>query len=352
MSTKVLVVDDELEINELLGEYLGLEGIEYLQATTGQAGIHLAAREHPDAVILDLMLPDIDGFEVARAISMNRGTFDIPIIVLSCMCHDCDKEKAHQSGAMFFMNKPFLPDDLIAMVRRALEWKKGLGDRTASGTLMLGAGENGDGKCGAPISQMVADLFARTDLAEGDVAGIREAVETLEGWAKQWNAQHAEKSLLKVEYRIGAREGAANGRPAGMGSGGAGGTAGGANGNVPTVEWKLTEETPGMLAEAFFAEQPEGSGWSGPAGLLGWGAGALVARAHVPIAPPAKWMEVLAKTGAARFEKDSKAHVIRFSRLGTRPAADAPAGPVPVVEIDGTRFPTRLRDEALAAKRK
>ena len=66
MSTTVLVVEDDLEINELLGEYLGLENIKYLQATTGQGGIHQALSEHPDAIILDLMLPDIDGFEVAR----------------------------------------------------------------------------------------------------------------------------------------------------------------------------------------------------------------------------------------------------------------------------------------------
>ena len=60
MSTTVLVVEDDLEINELLGEYLSLENIKYLQATTGQAGIHQAASTHPDAMILDLMLPDIE----------------------------------------------------------------------------------------------------------------------------------------------------------------------------------------------------------------------------------------------------------------------------------------------------
>src|SRR5438045_3005881 len=102
MSTTVLVVEDDHEINELMGEYLGLEGINYLQALTGQAGIHLAGAQHPDAIILDLMLPDIDGFEVARAITSKRATFDIPIIVLSCMCQECDREKAVSAGALFF----------------------------------------------------------------------------------------------------------------------------------------------------------------------------------------------------------------------------------------------------------
>src|SRR4051812_26874642 len=68
VNTKVLVVEDDLEINELIGEYLALENIKYLQATTGQEGIHQAIATHPDAIILDLMLPDVDGFEVARAL--------------------------------------------------------------------------------------------------------------------------------------------------------------------------------------------------------------------------------------------------------------------------------------------
>jgi len=340
MSTKVLVIEDDLEINELLGEYLGLEGIQYLQATTGEAGIHIAGRDHPDAVILDLMLPDIDGFEVARTLAMHRATFDIPIIILSCMCQDCDKEKAFGSGAMFFMNKPFLPDDLITTVRQALEWKRNLTSRTPAGTLILGGSSQQD-ICSPAIGQMVADLFARTELTDAAVAQIREAMETMSAWGRQWNAAHTGKdgkATLNVEYRIGQRE----------------------KGIASAVEWKLSEDTPGMLAEAFFADQTEtnGSGnaaatsaWTTAAGLLGWGTSALATRQQPPIAPPPRWLEVLAKTGAARFEKDTKSRIIRFSRSAT-PGPTPGAGPVPVVEIDGTRFPTRLRDEALAAKRK
>ena len=93
MSTTVLVVEDDLEINELLGEYLALEGLRYLKAATGQAGIHLAQTQHPDAIILDLMLPDVDGFEVARRLTGQRATYDVPVIILSCLCQDIDKEK-------------------------------------------------------------------------------------------------------------------------------------------------------------------------------------------------------------------------------------------------------------------
>ncbi len=165
MDTKVLVVEDDLEINELVGEYLALENITYVQATTGQGGIHQAVTQHPDAMILDLMLPDIDGFEVARSLTTKRATFDIPIVILSCMCQAGDKEKGFASGALFYMNKPFLPDDLLATLRKALEWKRGLRDRVPEGSIVLGSGSSCPAEllCAKGINQMVADIFARTD---------------------------------------------------------------------------------------------------------------------------------------------------------------------------------------------
>src|ERR1051325_191048 len=138
MNTKVLVVEDDLEINELLGEYLALEHIGYVQATTGAAGVHVANAQHPDAIILDLMLPDMNGFDVARALALHRATYDIPIVILSCMCQDCDREKGYANGALFYMTKPFLPDDLLATVSHALEWRATLKTRIPRGEITVG----------------------------------------------------------------------------------------------------------------------------------------------------------------------------------------------------------------------
>jgi hypothetical protein len=83
--------------------------------------------------------------------------------------------------------------------------------------------------------------------------------------------------------------------------------------------------------------------------LPGWGTGSLMVKPLAPIAPPAKWLQVLAQTGAGRFEKDSKARTVRFARGGGS-ASGAAMGQVPIVEIDGKRYPTRLRGEALSAR--
>jgi CheY-like chemotaxis protein len=334
--TTVLVIEDDLEINELLGEYLALENIRYLQAVTGQSGIHQATTAHPDAIVLDLMLPDIDGFEVARSLTSRRATYDIPIIILSCMCQECDREKGFNAGALFFMNKPFLPDDLLSTLRQALEWKRSLNTRTPAGTVALG--DKNVAECSRSINQMMTDLYARTDLNDSSVGQIREAVETLGTWARQWKVDHPEASQLNLDYRIVS-----------------------ANGPGSIIEWQLTEATPGLLADAFF--RPAGSSGSvggGGGGLIGWGGASLMSKPLAPIAPPSKWLQVLAKTGAAKFEKDSKTRTVRFGRSSTPGAANGVGGcasmlgtgAVPVVEIDGMRYPTRLRDEALAAKRK
>ncbi|HVS71649.1 MAG TPA: response regulator [Phycisphaerae bacterium] len=348
MSTKVLVVEDDQEINELLGEYLSLENMEYLSATSGQEAIHLAMREHPDAIVLDVMLPDIDGFEVARTLTSQRSTYDIPIVILSCMCQECDKEKGYAHGAMFYMNKPFMPDDLLGTLRQALEWREMLKRRPPMGTLMLGDGE---GRCSQALHQMVADLFARTELPDPAVAQIRETMETLRGWMAEWNKEHGSHEALRVDYKV-------DGRVMGAVPGDRGTEMGQA------VEWTLSEAKPGMLADAFFTAgvTANGGGGSGIGGgvaaaagavagaITGWGGGTLVTRPLAPIAPPARWLQVLAKTGASRFEKDSRSHVVKFTRPAGRDGAVVKGSSVPVVEIDGNRYPTRLRDEALAAK--
>ncbi|MCL2646308.1 MAG: response regulator [Phycisphaerales bacterium] len=304
---KVLVVEDDLEINELLGEYLALENIKYLQAITGRSGIHQANELHPDAIILDLMLPDIDGFEVARALTTCRATFDIPIVILSCMCQEGDREKGFAAGALHYMNKPFLPDDLLAVLRDAFAWRSGLRSPPLSppgGTVTLG---DKDATIGLrAINAMMADLFARTNLPDAEVGQIRQAIESLGEWARQWNRDHKSQIQVRVDYKMTS------------GTGGEGETGGG-------IEWRLSESEPGLLGEAFFK----------PAAVL-----------------TTTWLQLLAKTGAARFEKDSTARTVRFTRTLGVDGEVAPTPTVPVVEIDGTRYPTRLRDEALAAKRK
>ena len=115
--TRILVVDDEPQILRALSTNLRARGYEVDLAPTGHEALQVAARRHPDLVIVDLGLPDIDGAEVIRGI---RGWSRVPIIVLSVRDRETDKVAALDAGADDYVTKPFGMDELLARLRAAL----------------------------------------------------------------------------------------------------------------------------------------------------------------------------------------------------------------------------------------
>ena len=113
-SPRVLVIDDELQIRRALGINLKARGFEPLLAADGTSGLRLASKHHPDAVIVDLGLPDIDGVEVIAGI---RGWSEVPILVLSVREGERDKVEALDAGADDYVTKPFGIEELMARLR-------------------------------------------------------------------------------------------------------------------------------------------------------------------------------------------------------------------------------------------
>ena len=114
--TRVLVVDDEPQMLRGLGTNLRARGYDVETALDGERALEVAAREHPDVVILDLGLPGIDGVEVIRGL---RAWTQIPIIVLSARDQEHDKVEALDAGADDYVSKPFGMDELLARLRAA-----------------------------------------------------------------------------------------------------------------------------------------------------------------------------------------------------------------------------------------
>lgn len=114
---RVLVVDDEESILELVEYHLQRAGFEVALATTGVEGYRMATATNPDLVVLDLMLPDMDGFEVCRRI---RRKSDVPVLMLTARADDVDKIVGLEIGADDYVTKPFNPRELVARVRALL----------------------------------------------------------------------------------------------------------------------------------------------------------------------------------------------------------------------------------------
>ncbi|MCZ4563159.1 response regulator [Rhodococcus sp. IEGM 1401] len=117
MKVRVLVVDDEPQIVRALRINLNVRGFEVVSAASGGEALRVAANFHPDIVILDLGLPDIDGIDVIGGL---RGWTDVPILVLSARTDSADTVEALDAGADDFVTKPFGMDELLARLRAAL----------------------------------------------------------------------------------------------------------------------------------------------------------------------------------------------------------------------------------------
>ncbi len=114
MPKKILLVDDEPQILEICRDYLKKSGYDVVTASDGVQGLSIARREKPDLIVLDLMLPEMDGLDVCRAI---RRESDVPIIMLTARVEEIDKLIGLEIGADDYMTKPFSPKELVARVR-------------------------------------------------------------------------------------------------------------------------------------------------------------------------------------------------------------------------------------------
>ncbi|PKM47680.1 MAG: DNA-binding response regulator [Firmicutes bacterium HGW-Firmicutes-8] len=120
---KILVVDDERHIVELIRFNLIKEGWSIDTAFDGRTALNQAATKKPDLIVLDIMLPEVDGFEVCRLLRANRDTSSIPIIMLSAKTEELDKILGLEIGADDYMTKPFSPRELVARIKARLREK-------------------------------------------------------------------------------------------------------------------------------------------------------------------------------------------------------------------------------------
>ena len=117
MSGLAVVIEDDEAISSLVGTYLEQAGFEVVRECTGEGGLEAVDRRHPRFVVLDLGLPDVDGFDLCRRL---RGSGDVPILILTARDEDVDRVIGLELGADDYLTKPFSPRELVARVRAVL----------------------------------------------------------------------------------------------------------------------------------------------------------------------------------------------------------------------------------------
>lgn len=121
MPKKILAVDDEKHIVRLVQINLQKEGYEVVTASNGREALERVASEKPDLVVMDVMMPEMDGFEALKKLKEDDATADIPVIMLTAKAQDADVFRGWQSGADLYLTKPFNPLELITFVKRIFQ---------------------------------------------------------------------------------------------------------------------------------------------------------------------------------------------------------------------------------------
>ena len=117
----ILVVDDEIDVVEVVEMLLELEGYKVLKAYDGKEALEAVEKEIPDLVILDIMMPEIDGVEVCRRFRANEKLNNVPIVMFSAKISAYDKKESFEAGADGFISKPFNARGFISGIKTYLE---------------------------------------------------------------------------------------------------------------------------------------------------------------------------------------------------------------------------------------
>ena len=133
---RILVVDDDKEVVRLMQAYLEQAGYGVLVAYNGESAMHILRRESPDLVLLDLMLPDRDGWDITRIMRADPTLEHTPIIMLTARINDTDKIVGLEMGADDYVTKPYNPREVVARVRARLRHRE-LGRETFSEQVLL-----------------------------------------------------------------------------------------------------------------------------------------------------------------------------------------------------------------------
>lgn len=205
---KILVVDDEPHIIELTKLYLERDGYQVEGVATGQDALSKLNSINPDLIILDLMLPDIDGFEVCRQI---RAKSQVPILMLTARKEDVDKIVGLELGADDYATKPFNPRELVARVKAILRrYQVGLkpGDTVEAGNLRIDLSRHEVTVAGQPVKLRTKEFALLSTLAQnlGMVLSREKLLELVWGYDYYGETRTVDVHINHLRDKIAAAE--------------------------------------------------------------------------------------------------------------------------------------------------
>jgi two-component system, OmpR family, response regulator len=200
MSRKALVVEDEKELGMLLGEHLRRWGYEPTVLHEGASATAWVREHQPSVILLDLLLPDTDGFAICENLKLDRETNLIPVVMVTALSALEDRVKGLQVGANRYLTKPFSADDLAKAIQDALAWQEDLKRRGTEGEIRFQM--QSDTQYLEELNHLLASLFLFSGLSQVQVKQLTTAVRELGTNAIEWGHKKQTERIVTVDYRI------------------------------------------------------------------------------------------------------------------------------------------------------
>jgi two-component system OmpR family response regulator len=200
MPRTVLIVDDERDTNDILASLVRAHGLEPIQLYSGAQVWPAVSEKKPELILLDLMLPDLNGFEICDRLKRNRDTNLIPVVMVTALQDEHHRSAGVRVGANGYLKKPFTPDQLYEAIDKAFNWHDEHLKRGTHGEI------NFDVRSELTYLQqandMLVDLFAHTPLTDRQIKDLKQAVMEMGGNAIEWGHRKNADLVLRITYRI------------------------------------------------------------------------------------------------------------------------------------------------------
>ncbi len=200
MAPLALVVEDEQDTGFLLAEHLRRWGYEPTVLSEGKPAVPWVRQHNPDIILLDLLLPDMDGFQICEALKLERDTNLIPVIMISALSAREDKLRGLKVGANQYLPKPFTAEDLHAAVQAASHWRDQLEREGKKGEVRFEL--QSDTRFLEELNSLLSSLFLYSGLTETQAHQLSTAVREMGTNAIEWGHQKQVDRIVTVDYHI------------------------------------------------------------------------------------------------------------------------------------------------------
>jgi len=193
-----LIVEDEVEANKLLAMLVQLQGYQTDSAFDGAEAMAKVRSHVPDVIFLDLMLPDLDGYDVCRSLKSAGTTSQIPVIIVTARIAAKNRIESFRAGADDFVPKPYTPDQIFQALDQSDSWKRQIAAPQVEGQVLLDGRD--DGNTLRRLAQLRGLLLARSGLEPAAIEGMSAAIEAIWTSVDQWAHHRRLEQVATLAY--------------------------------------------------------------------------------------------------------------------------------------------------------